>query len=72
MAPSTLLKLRQKSPAGLQMFESMLQLLTGLGLSEHLNASLPGGNNLTIRVLPENNSEVAATLPGPAWQVREQ
>ena len=68
--PSIKAKLRQESAAGLAMFEEVMS--TGpnaLPSFEHIIAPLPGNHTMTIRLVKEQNAEVAATLPGPTWVV---
>ena len=70
VVPSIISKLRKESPAGLDMFgEIMSTGPNALSSFEHIVAPLPGGNTLVIRLIKEQNAEVAATLPGPAWTV---
>ena len=68
--PSIKTKLQQESPAGLAMFEEVMS--TGpnaLPSFEHIVAPLLGNHTMTIRLVKEQNAEVAATLPGPTWIV---
>jgi len=55
---------------GLAMFEEMMS--TGpnaLPSFEHIVVPLSGNLTMTIRLVKEQNAEVAATLPGPTWVV---
>ena len=66
--PSIKTKLQQESPTGLAMFEEVMS--TGpnaLPSFEHIVAPLLGNHTMTIRLVKEQNAEVAATLPGPTW-----
>jgi hypothetical protein len=70
IVPSIKAKLQQESPTGLAMFEDVMS--TGpnaLPSFEHIVAPLLGNHTMTIRLVKEQNAEVAATLPGPSWVV---
>jgi hypothetical protein len=70
IVPSIKAKLRQESPMGLAIFEEIMS--TGpnaLPSFEHIVAPLLGNHTMTIRLVKEQNAEVAATLPGPTWIV---
>lgn len=70
MVPSLRAKLRDESPAGLQMLDEMMAA-SRISAFEHINAPLPGlGNHkMRIELIREKNPEVLAILPGPVWLV---
>jgi hypothetical protein len=70
VVPSIRLKLQETSPAGLNTFDEMMTTGPNALMSfEYVVAPLPDGCTMTIRLLKEQNAELAATLPGPAWVV---
>lgn len=69
LVPSVRRKLAQTSPAGLLTFDEMLSSADGHISFEHILAPLEDGNKMMIQVITRCNSEVAASLPGPVWNV---
>lgn len=70
IVPSIKAKLRQESPTGLAMFEEMMSTSpNALSSFEHIVAPLLGNHTMTIRLVMEQNAEVAETLPGQTWVV---
>jgi hypothetical protein len=68
--PSIKAKLREESPAGLAMFDEVMSRgPNALSSFEHIVAPLQGNHTMVIRLVKEQNAEVAATLPGPTWTI---
>jgi hypothetical protein len=62
-------KLEDETPTGLDEFMDFISEPAGLDDFEGMTTRTKDGNTLNIYVLEEENAEVAATLPGPAWVV---
>jgi hypothetical protein len=63
-------KLKQTSAAGLDAFNEILSSApNAIEFFEHLEAPLSNGKTMMIQLIKEQNSELAAALPGPSWVV---
>jgi hypothetical protein len=68
--PSIRKNLYQTSLPGLDTFDELMSASpNGLTSLQHFAAPLRDGGVMMIHIVKEQNAEVAATLPGPAWVV---